>query len=141
MSLEVEALTVAMAVVPGLYSRNRFFTLFADPEVRRARARAVRLRGIVRQLGGAQGKVCGVVLSRGEGERDCEIRYRVESVRLARRVALTPLEASCLAYLASRVGISGLDASPDDRARVDEALRKLAIGLHLSNVEAGDAAG
>ena len=50
--LDREALVVAMALVPGMYARNKLFTLHREPEVRRARARAAMIRGVVRQLAG-----------------------------------------------------------------------------------------
>ena len=134
-SVDRESLTIAMAVVPGLYSRNKYFGLYRDPEVRRARARALLLRGIVRHLSGAHGPVDGVVLSRGEG--GAELKYAIASVRLERRVELGDLEASCLTYLAARAGIAVLQATEDDRAKVDGALKRLAIGLRLSSVELG----
>ena len=136
-AIDRESLTIAMAVVPGLYSRNKFFGFYRDPEVRRARARAALIRGIVRQLAGAQGSAEGVVLSRGEGAS--ELRYAIPSVRLERRVQLGDLEASCVAYLAARAGVASLHVTDDDRAKVDGALRRLAIGLRLSSVESGTA--
>jgi hypothetical protein len=134
-SIDRESLTIAMSVVPGLYSRNKFFGFYRDPEVRRARSRAALIRGIVRQLSGAQGTVERVVLSRGEG--GSELRYAIPCVRLERRVELGDLEASCVAYLATRAGVVGLHVTEDDRAKVDGALRRLAIGLRLSSVESG----
>jgi hypothetical protein len=129
-----EALTVAMAVVPGLYSRNKNFAMYGDADVRKARARAALLRGIVRQLSGAHGDVTSLHMARGE-ER-CELSYAIESIKLDRKVSLTTLEASCLAYLATRAGIAGVAASEHDRAHVDGALKRLAIGLRLPGVEA-----
>ena len=57
-AIDLEALTLAMALAPGVYARNRHFALFKQhPEVARARARAAVLRGLVRQLSGAHGKL------------------------------------------------------------------------------------
>lgn len=129
-----EALAIAMAVVPGLYSRNKYFSMYADPEVRRARARASVLRGVVRQLAGAQGEVAALAFARSE--RGCELKYAIASVRLERRVVLSELEAACVAYLATRAGVAHVRATDDDRARIEGALRRLAIGLRVG----GDAA-
>ena len=134
-----EALVVGMTLVPGYCSRNKCYALYEQPEVRRARSRAALLRGIVRQLTGAQGKVEGLVV---EPQRQLhhdgaavEIRFRVPGVRLERRARLSDVEHACVAYLATRAGIPGLPASDDDRARIDGALRRLAAGLRLATIE------
>ena len=44
------ALFSALVLVPSAFSRNRFFKLFEDPERKRLRRRAARVRGIIRQL-------------------------------------------------------------------------------------------
>jgi len=128
-----EALVVAMTLVPGLVSRNRSFALFESSDVRRARARAALLRGIVRQLAGVEGRV--EALDVAPGPSACEMRYRVPAVRMERRALLTNLEYGCVAYLAGRAGVAGIHASEEDRARVEAALRRLASGLRLADVE------
>lgn len=132
-----ESLAIAMAVLPGIYSRNRYFAFYGDPEVRRARTRAAVLRGVVRHLLGAQGEVDEVVLARGD--RGAELRYSISSLRLERKVTLSDLEAACVAYLASRAGVSSIRASDEDRAKIDGALKRLAVGLRLSGIESGEA--
>jgi hypothetical protein len=130
-----EALIIGMTLVPALISRNRSFAFFEDPEVRRARVRAALLRGIVRQLTGAQGKIEAFEVVGRLGDR--ELRYRVPGVRMARRALLSETEYACVAYLAGRASVTGLQASDDDRARIDAALRRLASGLRLSVIEGG----
>jgi hypothetical protein len=130
-----EALVVGMTLVPGLVSRNRSFELYQNQEVRHARARAGLLRGIVRQLSGLQGRVEALGVVSGAGE--CELRYRVPGVRMQRRALLTDLEYACVAYLAGRSGVTHLHASDEDRARIEAALRRLASGLRLAQIEAG----
>ena len=117
--------------------------MYEDRDVRRARSRAVRLRGIVRQLAGRHGDVVDLTLTRSEpgaaedpGGGACELRYRVATMRYERRVVMTCIEASCLTYLASRAGVALLVLAEGDRARVDAALQDLALGLRLSLVEA-----
>jgi len=132
-AVDREALVVAMTLVPNLVSRNRSFALFEDAEVRRARARASLLRGIVRQLGGAQGHV--EALDVAPGPSVWEMRYRVPSVRMERRTLLSRLEYGCVAYLAGRAGVPGIHADEEDRARIEAALRRLATGLQLTDVE------
>jgi hypothetical protein len=133
--LEGEALVAGMTLVPALISRNRNFTLFEDPEMRRARVRAALLRGIVRQLSGAHGKVESLEILPKAGVR--ELRYRVPGIRMDRRAMLTDLEYSCVAYLAGRASVAGLAANEEDRARIDAALRRLSAGLKLAEVDAG----
>jgi hypothetical protein len=120
-----EALTVAMAIVPGLYSRNRLFTLFREPEVKRAKARAAMIRGVVRQLAGAHGVAESVVLAR-HGDVVL-LRYRVPTMRLERRVEMTETERACLVFLAARAGIPHVHATPEDRAHVDAVLKRLGV--------------
>lgn len=130
-----EALIVGMTLVPGLCSRNRSFELFEDPEVRRARRRSAVVRGIVRQLAGAAGLIEGLALAHvGDG---FELRYRVPVLRVERRASLTAVELACVRFLAGRAGVGGLQPTDDDRARIDAALRKLAAGLRLAEIEAG----
>jgi hypothetical protein len=132
--LEPDALVVGMALVPGLLSRNRSFALFESQGVRRARARAALLRGIVRHLSGAAGRVEGLEVGVAAGGMR-ELRYRVPGLRIERCALLSEVEYSCVAYLAGRARIDGLRAEPEDRARIDAALRRLAVGLRLSHFD------
>lgn len=134
-AVDREALVVGMTLVPALLSRNRTFELFEDPEVRRARFRAALLRGIVRQLAGGHGRVDAVEVLAGMGDR--ELRYRVAGLRAHRRAVLTEVEFACVAYLAARASVAGLEATEDDRARIDAALRRLSSGLKLEAIDAG----
>jgi hypothetical protein len=130
---EREALVAGMTLVPALLSRNRNFALFEDPEMRRVRVRAALLRGIVRQLTGAEGKVESLEVLPRSGVR--ELRYRVPGIRISRRAVLTDLEYSCVAYLAGRASVAGLAADDEDRARIDTALRRLSAGLRLAEID------
>jgi len=125
-----DAMTVAMAVVPGFYSRNKMYALYKDPSVLRARARAAILRGVARQLAGANGETAWVSLSRARGE-GCILHYRVPRIHLERRVEMTELEGACVAYLVGRAGSSALESTDHDRALIDRALARLAAGLRL----------
>jgi hypothetical protein len=136
--LDREALTVAMALVPGLYARNRFFSLFREPEVKRAKTRAAMIRGVVRQLAGAHGAAEGLAFVR-HGDL-CVLRYRVPSIRLERRVEMTETERACLVYLASRAGVKHVHASAEDRAHVDAALKRLAATEPIASRAAGELA-
>jgi hypothetical protein len=144
-ALDRDVLTVAMTLVPRMYSRNRMYALFTDPDVRSARMRSALLRGAVRQLSGREGapecveliphapeasEGASVDASSGEAPR-FELRYRIPSVRLARTIALGELEAIALRFLVDRAGARGLfpQLSGDDRRRLDSALRTLALGF------------
>jgi hypothetical protein len=118
-----DAVIVGMTLVPALISRNRNFALFEDPEMRRARVRSALLRGIVRQLAGGQGQIEALEVVSGNGGR--ELRYRLPGLRMDRRAVLSEVEYACIAYLAGRANVSGLQASDEDRARIDAALRRL----------------
>jgi hypothetical protein len=135
MRIEADALVVGMTLAPGLLSRNRSFALFEDPEVRRARRRAALLRGIVRQLTGAQGQVEALQIARsGAG---CELFYRLPGLKMQRSASLTDVELACVHYLAGRAGVAGVHATEEDRAVIDAALRRLASGLRLAEIDAG----
>ncbi len=128
-----DALVVGMTLVPGLLSRNRSFALFEDPEVRRARARAALLRGIVRQLAGAHGSIEAFDVTSAPGVH--ELRYRVPGLRFDRRAYLSEVEFACVAYLAGSAGVPGLRASDENRASIDAALRRLSAGLDIAGVD------
>jgi hypothetical protein len=127
--VDSEALLVGLTIVPGLISRNRSFSLFESADARRARARAGQLRGIVRQLAGAQGGIDALAVSPGGKAR--EMRYRVPGLHMERRALLDEIEYACVAYLAGRAGVPGLPVSEEDRALIDSALRRLASTLRL----------
>lgn len=129
-SLDVESLTVAMAIAPGVYSRNRFFELFKAPEVRRARSRAQVVRGIVQHLSmlhrdGAD-LSSSVSVERSAGR--VGFRYRVPALRFERRAELSELETSCVLYLAERASVPGLAPTPAEREGLHGALRRLSGG-------------
>jgi hypothetical protein len=133
--VDPEALTVAMAIAPGAYARNRLFALYENPEVRRARSRSSLLRGLARQLAGSHGPLEGLAIDRSL--RGVHVRYRVAAVHLDRRSDLSELEAACVLHLAARGGARGLAPNAEDRARLDGALRRLA-GFGDAAVEAMD---
>jgi hypothetical protein len=131
----VEALTVAMAIAPGVYARNRMFDLFTLPGVQRAKTRAAIVRGIVPHL--PRGTT--ITLTR-EGDRGGEpvwvLRYAIAELRLTRVVELSPSELSALRVLASRASVHVLPVEANDRTVVDSALARL---IELSASAAGAA--
>jgi hypothetical protein len=132
-AVDREALVVGMALVPGFVSRNRSFRLFEDPDVRRARRRAVLLRGIVRQLTGAHGTVEGVAVV--HGAESFELRYTLPALRVHRHATLTELELACVRYLAARACAPAMHATAEDRVAIEAALRRLSAGLRLSEID------
>jgi hypothetical protein len=59
----------------------------------------------------------------------------VPGIGVDRRALLSDVEYSCVAYLAGRARVAGLHADPEDRARIDAALRRLAQGLSIPAIE------
>jgi len=129
-SLDVDALTVAMAIAPGVYSRNRFFDLFKAPELRRARSRALLVRGIVQHLTMLQRDgediASSVAFERHAGR--VGVRYTVPSLHFERRTEISELEASCVFFLAERASLPGLAPTAAERDGLHRALLRLAGG-------------
>lgn len=123
---QVEALTVAMVVAPGVYVRNRMFDLFTSPGARRARTRAGVLRGIVPQLA----RATAVTLSSEPRGADTTfvLRYVIPAVRLTRVVELSATELAALRLVAERANIRCLPMGQGDRELVNGALAKLMDG-------------
>ena len=117
----IEALTVAMALAPGVYARNRMFELFATAGVQRAKSRAATILGIVRHLG----RACALTLER-EGS-DFVLRYQIPAMRLCRVVELSPVELATLRILATRAGAPCLPMDDDDRKVVESTLARLLL--------------
>ena len=112
---EVAALTLA----PATWSRNRFFELYKDPQIREVRRRAGLLRGMVRHL--AREKVDDL-RERREGETFV-IAYRVADLGLTRTVTLSRFENAVLQVTLSRAR----GEAPTDpwKSEVDRALAHL----------------
>lgn len=147
---QVEALTVAMIVAPGVYARNRMFDLFAAEGARRARARAGLVRGIVPQLARASsvtvtGEAQGAELvawndAPSSPPMSFVLRYVVLAVRLTRVVQLSAVELAALRLVAERANLRVLPPSTDDKALVSKALASLmdgAVSLDVSRIASG----
>jgi hypothetical protein len=115
-----DALLCALVLAPDAFSRNRFFELYEQPDVRRLRRRASRVRGILRQL--ASGAEVTGELELADGRR--LLRYRIAELGLSRTAALSPLEAAALRFSLARAQKTPVD--PGDRAIVETALARLA---------------
>ncbi|WP_437609082.1 hypothetical protein WMF20_49315 [Sorangium sp. So ce834] len=96
--IDLEALFVALVLAPSTFSRNRFYSLYADPEARRVRRRAALLRSIVRQLVGGAGRA-GLAPAASGGAL---LTYDVPSLGLKRTAALDDLELAVLRIAVAR---------------------------------------
>jgi hypothetical protein len=124
-----DALLVALVLCPGVYSRNRFYSMYANPEASAVRRRAALVRSIVAELAHADPLRRGRVISID----DCNdsgmgsLTYVVSSLGLRRSTTLTSLELSIIQYAVTRrVGSTdGFDAGEDTHERIEGALRGL----------------
>ena len=124
--IDREALLVARVLAPATYSRNRFFEMYKDPDVRRVRRRASLLRSVVRQLVKVAPE--GVVVElRARDEGAFELAYHVPSLGLRRTAAADALELAVVRFaLGASASRLGLAMDPNDRARMERALARLA---------------
>jgi hypothetical protein len=132
---QVEALTVAMVLAPGVYARNRRFDLLSLPGAQRARRRAGIVRGLVRQLSRASGLTVATEL-RGD-ETFYVLRFVVPSVRLTRVVELSTAEIAALRVAAGRAQVRALPVEESDRELTSRVLARLldaGLGLDPSPV-------
>ena len=97
-ALDPDALLCAGVLAPGAFSRNKFFELHDTPGARRARKKAKRLRGIIRQLLGHGREKAEVIGEQILDDGRVLLRYRVKDLAFQRTTALTPLEAAVLRY-------------------------------------------
>lgn len=128
--IDLDALLCALILAPNTFSRNRFFQLFEDPEARRVRRRANRVRGIIRQLVGDGKNQAQIIGERVMEDGQVILRYRVEELDLSRSTALSALEAAAMRFALSRAGLGRLSAG--DRDQVEEAFAQLSEALSLT---------
>lgn len=124
------ALFSALVLVPSAFSRNRFFKLFEDPERKRLRRRAARVRGIIRQLVEPERGRAEIVGERVLEDGRVLLRYTVDEMGYSRTASLSKLEASVLRYALARAGLSTL--ADDDKKLVEQSLARLGDGLGLT---------
>lgn len=117
---QIEALVVAMIVAPGVYARNRMFDRLSTASARRARARAVILRGVLPQLARASG-----VTVEHEAHGSWVLRYAIPAIRLTRVVQLSGPELAALRVASERERVRCLPADPEAKAVVAGALAAL----------------
>ncbi|WP_437689310.1 hypothetical protein [Sorangium sp. So ce176] len=127
--IDLEALFVALVLAPSTFSRNRFYSLYADPETRRVRRRAALLRSIVRQLvAGADRAGLAPAASGG-----VLLTYDVPSLGLKRTAALDALELAVLRIAVARgkVPPPGQQAAGDAQQEGEAAPPAPAAGAAL----------
>ncbi len=129
--VDLDALLAALILAPRTFARNRFFTLFQNPEAAKIRRRASRVRGILRQLAGTPKPAAEIVGERVMTDGQVLLRYRVEELNYTRTAALSSLEAATLRYALHRSGIASL--SHEERTAVEAALSRLGETLGVGN--------
>jgi hypothetical protein len=106
-------------------SRNRNFALFAAPHARALRGRATALRGLVRQLTGAQGPATSIQLA-PNGDGSARLRFALPRIALQRELVLGAFELAvvrvALAASGARLLPGALRPTDDDAAQVARAL-------------------
>lgn len=130
-AIDDDALLAAFTLAPGVYSRNRYFSLFEGTRAKELRSRAAVLRGVVRLLYDHRDDA-EIVLD--EGAESLQLRLRVPKLAYQRSLSLTTLERSLLLMLVERAAqlvgqpcafAAKLAPCAEDRARVDAALARL----------------
>lgn len=121
--VDLNALLAALILAPRTFARNRFFTLFQNPEAAKIRRRAARVRGILRQLTGTPKPAAEIIGERVLSDGQVHLRYRVDELGYTRTAALSSLEAATLRYAMHRSGKATL--SHEERTTVESALSRL----------------
>ena len=129
--VDLDALLAALILAPRTFARNRFFSLFQNPDAARIRRRAARVRGILRQLAGTPRPAAEIVGERVMSDGQVLLRYRVEELNYTRTAALSSLEAATLRYALHRSGKASL--SHEEQAAVESALSRLSETLGIGN--------
>jgi hypothetical protein len=125
-----DALLCALVLAPTSFSRNRFFGLFEQPERKKLRRRAARIRGIIRQLVHPERGRSEIVGERVLEDGRVLLRYTLSEMGYSRAASLSRIEAAVLRYALSRAGRS--EVPETDRHLVEEALLRLGHGLGLT---------
>lgn len=114
-----EALLCALALAPSTYSRNRFFSLYQDAELRVVRRRAAVVRSLVKQLAHASAEP--TIEPHGEGSFEVTIANPVLCFK--RKTRLDALELALLRYMVARARGACADA---EREQIEAILARLA---------------
>jgi hypothetical protein len=129
---DLDALLVALVLVPRSYPRNRFFTMYRWPPARRVRRRAARLRSLIADLCDAAE---AVEIERGL--RGMRLRYRLKDMDARRETMLSEQELALVKLGVERasgaIAPGGLhealgEVDPAATARLAPLLRRLYDG-------------
>lgn len=122
---------MALILAPGTYSRNKFYSLFEEEELRHARRRAQMIRSLVKELtepwehrGKVPGRSRPELIEKRESEGMVHLSYVVSDFVYQRSVSLTPVEYAALCYALKQAGHG--EVSDEQRHLVEEALKGLA---------------
>jgi hypothetical protein len=114
----------ALVLAPATLSRNRFFGLFTEAPMRRARVRARQIRALVRQLVDPRFPIDELEEATLPDGRT-RLRFTAPSIGYVRTALLDPLEASALRYALHVATAYARPLGDADRARVEHALASL----------------
>ncbi len=128
---DADALMVALIMAPGTFSRNRFFQLYQQEEIWRARRRAQVVRSLIKELtepwpqvGSIPPHPQAIISEEREVDGDLVLSFSVPDMSYKRSARLSKIEASALRYCLHRAG--KLDLDDGDRRTVEHCLSKLA---------------
>ncbi len=128
-SVDREALLCALALAPSTYSRNRFFSLYQDAELRLVRRRAAVVRSLVKLLTRARAEPVIEPLTDARGEAVFEVTIVDPGLCFKRKTRLDSLELALLRYMVARARGVCADA---ERAQIEATLARLAGPLVAS---------
>jgi hypothetical protein len=124
-ALSAESALVASALAPTVFSRNRNWALYRDPELNEARKRGRVVRSLLLELR-KHGAALLLHVEEDLALGSMRLSYSVGSMQLTRSVLLAPLEYYCLCKLAERAGIPGLKLSEAGSSELERVLGSLA---------------
>lgn len=117
-----DGLLASLVLAPGTFPRNRFYAMYRETPLAKARARAAELRGIVRTLLGARG--AAELESRADTPQGARLIVRVPRLGLTVTSELSAFERDVVDVA---VSIGRREQPPlGAKARVDVALARLA---------------
>lgn len=132
---DADALLVALIMAPGTFSRNRFFQLFENKRLSKARRRARMVRGLIKEMTEPWPSMdsppisdMNVIEQEELVDGELHLQFSVPDMGYRRSACLSAIEAAALRYCLDRAG--KLKVSETERRAVEDCLLKLAP--HLS---------
>lgn len=125
-----DALLVALVLAPGTFPRNKFFEMYNEGELRKARRRAQIVRSLIKELtepwphpGEIPTHPAPVIEEQVERNGELHLTFRVEEFNYRRSAVLSKVEAAAFRYALHRAGNTPL--LEQDRTLVEKCLAKL----------------